>query len=145
VKKCQWPLLARFINLSFSNEELAEFYLCLHAPKLDAKVASIQLVGASSLAHLTSEQIEADFVARGRLADILTNWVTFQAFLKNGETFGNRFGNEIPTEFASLSEVLKVLVASLFLGGQDSDREFFQSQEGLQGEGFYILQVQPEG
>jgi len=65
VKKCKWPSLERFINLSFSNEELAELHLCLHAPKLEAKVASIQLVGASSLAHLTSEQIEANFAVRG--------------------------------------------------------------------------------
>jgi len=45
-KKCKWPLLEKFINLSFSNEEHSGLHLCLHAPKLESKVASIQFGGS---------------------------------------------------------------------------------------------------
>lgn len=77
-------LLHQF-NLSFSNDELRDLHLCLHAPKLDLKVATVQVVGASSLTSLTQELVDADFLARGPLVDTLTNWVTSQALLKSME------------------------------------------------------------
>lgn len=52
-------------NLSFSNDELQDLHLCLHAPKLDLKVATVQVVGASLLTSLTQELVDADFLARG--------------------------------------------------------------------------------
>jgi len=88
------------------------------------------VIGASSLAHLTSELVEADFVSRGLLADTLTNWVTSQALLKNmEETFRKRCGDEGPTEFAGLAEVLKVLAASLFSEVKSWTKDFFRARK----------------
>jgi len=119
--------LERFINFSFSNDELSDLHLCLHAPKLDIKVASIQ-VGASSLTHLTSELVEADFVVRGRLADTLTKNMK--------ETFKKRFGDEVPTEFAGLAEVLKVLAASLFSEVKSQTEDFFRARKACRTRAF---------
>lgn len=68
-KKVKWHVLERLINVAFFNEELKDLHLCLNAPKLDAKVASTQLLGAYNVAVLPSELIEADFLARGRLSN----------------------------------------------------------------------------
>ena len=136
-KKCKWPSLERFINLSFANEELRDLHLCLHAPKLDVKGASVQVIGASSLAHLTSELVEADFLSRGRLADTLTNWVTAQALLKDmGGVFSDKFGDEVPIEFTGLSEVLKVLISSLFAEVKTRTEDFFKARKACRARAF---------
>jgi len=136
-KKCKWPSLDRFINLRFSNDELKDLHLCLHAPKLDIKGASIQLLGASSLTNLTSELVEVDFVARGRLADTLSNWVTTQALLKDlEETYEKRFGDGASTEFVSHIEVLRVLVAFLFSEVKTRTEDFFRARKARRNKVF---------
>jgi len=55
------------MNISFSNDELKDLHLCLNAPKLDAKGASVQLLEAYFLANLSADLVDTDFVARGKV------------------------------------------------------------------------------
>jgi len=129
-KKCKWPSLERFINLRFSNEELSELHLCLHAHKLESKVASLQLGGAASQVHLSNELVDTDFVDRAHLADALSNWVASQALLKSmKETFGGKFGDSVPSEFTNLSEVPRVLGSSLCTEVKNKTEDFFRARK----------------
>jgi len=52
------------------------------------------------------------------------------------ETFGNKFGEEIPTEFTSLAEILKVLFASLFTEIKTCTEDFFRARKACRVKSF---------
>lgn len=114
-KKVKWSVLERFINLAFFNVEIKDFHLCLNAPKLEAKVAYVQLLGGYNLCVLPSELIKADFIARARLNDSLTNWLPTQSLYKEmQELYRTHFGNEIPDSFIGHLESIRVISSSMF-------------------------------
>jgi len=74
--------------------------------------------------------VDADFLARARLADALSNWITSQAlFHSRKETFGEKFEDCIPAKFSSLTEVLKVLSSSLFTEVKFRMEDFFRARK----------------
>lgn len=98
-KNYKWPSLDRFINLSFVHSELCHLHLCFHAPKLDLKGASVQLLGAYSLTNLSADLVEAVFLARSKLADAISDWTSSQALLESVASYEDKFLSEIPANF----------------------------------------------
>jgi len=52
------------------------------------------------------------------------------------ETFGNKFGEDIPTDFTNLIEVLKVLVAALFTELKTRTEDFFRARKACRVRSF---------
>jgi len=129
-KKLKWPSLEKFMNISFENPELRHIHLCLHAPKLDEKGATGQLLGAYSSSSLSSELVEADFSAHSRLAEDLLQWTSSQAMLGTLKTsLTAEFGANIPSTFVDHRNSLSVLAASLLSSVKDRTEEFFKARK----------------
>jgi len=129
-RKLKWASLDCYINISFANAELSHLHLYLHAPKLDVKGASVQLLGAYTLSALSSELMEADFLACLRLADAITNWTFLQALLKALEaSYKDKFLTEIPADFVNHIEASRVLSSSLLTEVRLRTEEFFKTRK----------------
>lgn len=64
-------------SIEFANESLSGIHLCLHAAKLDKGIALKQL--KADMGYLSQANIDKDFIARSRLADSLTNYVSAES------------------------------------------------------------------
>jgi len=135
-KKIKWPVLERFVNISFFNEELKDLQLCLNAPKLDAKWASVQLLGAYFLASLPSDLVDADFIVRGRLNDAITNWLATQSLYKSMQASYEKYGKEIPYDFCDHIEATRVIGSFLFVEVKNWTEDFFRTRKACSNKVF---------
>jgi len=104
---------------------------------LDAKVASMQLLGAYNLGVLPAELSEADFIARGRLSDSLTNWLATQSLFKGMQaSYHMQSGNEIPDIFVDHLESTKGIVSSLFTNFKYRTENFFKARKACRDKNF---------
>jgi len=104
---------------------LKDLHLCLNAHKLEAKVATSQLLGAYNLGVLPQDLIDADFIARRKLSDSLMNWLATQLLYEGmQESFKFQFGREIPDAFIDHLDATMVILSYLFSYFKTKPRNF---------------------